>query len=145
MPDQYLSDSDAPVGAALGAEGTALLTSSQDPEWLRRFEVKLAQLLALPEGWDSYGAPVPAPELALSVLDLIYRIATPETPEPEVVPTCVGGFQVEWHCNQVDLEIEINSPIRIGAYLCDANTGTMNDQTLKSDWQVLHNWIQRLH
>ncbi len=54
--------------------------------------------------WDSYGAPPitegsrEAAKLALDILD---------GTKVQVVPTCSGGVQIEWHNENGDLELEI--------------------------------------
>jgi hypothetical protein len=71
---------------------------------------QLEELMRLPAGWDSYGAPPIRPEavsFALSVLNSIMKL---QTPLPQVVPTSVGGVQLEWHEKDIDLELHISAP-----------------------------------
>jgi hypothetical protein len=80
----------------------------------RKLEAEIRPLMdkftQLPKGWDSYDAsPLRAdvPAFAMAVLKAIMK---PHTPLPQVVPTSVGGVQMEWHQNNVDLEMHITAP-----------------------------------
>jgi len=60
----------------------------------------LKQLRELPENWDSYGSP--------KITDAALASASVVLTRPgQAVPTSLGGVQVEWHIDGVDLEIEI--------------------------------------
>lgn len=68
---------------------------------------KILELTQLPVGWDGYNAPQVGKEVAevakclwLSTLEII------PTP-PQVVPGNGGGCQMEWHCNDVVIEVHI--------------------------------------
>jgi len=68
----------------------------------------MESLLGLQPNWDSYnacGLKTLAIETALGILE---RVMGPSTPPPTVVPTVEGGIQLEWHQNNIDLEVEVN-------------------------------------
>lgn len=77
------------------------------PQWLPRFVTRLNELLALPSGWDGRSAPgiqLWAVEAAIQAVgNLPVEIA-----EPNVVPTPIGGLQLEWQHGPFDIEVEIS-------------------------------------
>ena len=75
--------------------------------WLKETKETLQGFATLPQGWDSYGAKSIERHALDSAIELLRRIAQPDTPKPAVVPTNRGGVQIEWHTRGVDLEIEI--------------------------------------
>ena len=87
--------------------------SPDTPQWVVPALEKLAHLLDLPEGWDSYGARAVDPRCALAAIRVLAGVMCPGTPAPSIVPTPAGGVQLEWHINGVDLEIEIETPSRV--------------------------------
>jgi hypothetical protein len=60
---------------------------------------RLAELAALPDNWDSYGAPRITPEALAGARELITSL--------HVVPCSSGGVQVEYHNHGHDVVIEI--------------------------------------
>lgn len=85
------------------------------PDWLADVNQEIEALLALPENWNSYNARSVRREAALSAQHLIQETVRADTPRPIVMPTPVGGIQIEWHTRGVDLEIEIDERGRIEA------------------------------
>lgn len=71
---------------------------------------QIMNLKKLSHGWDSYSAPridLDAMGFALIVLN---NIMESNTPLPQVVPSSVGGIQLEWHERGIDLEIHVTGP-----------------------------------
>jgi hypothetical protein len=77
------------------------------PTWVAEIDDRLAELVALPENWNSYGARRVDPAVARSTRELLLQTVRADTPRPALVPTSHGGIQIEWHTEGVDLEIEI--------------------------------------
>jgi hypothetical protein len=94
----------------LGHRATGSATTTSSSGGLNWQEVLLREIISLQKlnrGWDSYDAPpisLDAMEFASIVL---YNIMQPHTPLPQVVPTSVGGVQLEWHERGIDLEIHV--------------------------------------
>ena len=78
---------------------------STEPKWQKAVLRKMVELMDLPSGWDSYGAMKPNREAAMFALEVLERLMHVDTPVPSIVPSHSGGIQLEWHLNQVDLEI----------------------------------------
>jgi hypothetical protein len=70
----------------------------------------LDSLLTLPPNWDSYGARPVDHGCAAYALEVLRSIMGDNTPPPQVVPTSVGGVQLEWHERGIDVEIEVRKP-----------------------------------
>ena len=83
------------------------------PAWLEPTTRALAELLWLPENWDSYGALRIEQEHIEAALETLLAIMQPDTPAPSVVPTNRGSVQLEWHERGIDLEVEMLSQNRI--------------------------------
>ena len=82
------------------------LMQSDSPPWLQSVIAKFKQLALLAHNWDSYGAePIPLDPFknAVSIVNLLDPHAEP----PEIVPLTDGGMQLEWHRNNIDLELEL--------------------------------------
>ena len=93
------------------------------PAWRANAVARLEQLVQLTPNWDSYGGkPVTAriAGVALVILDSVMRDTTPT---PSIVPTSAGRVQLEWHTKDIDLEVEVISPLLLRVSYEDAQTG----------------------
>jgi hypothetical protein len=99
-----------------------------EPTWFRPTLEIFADLLGLPDDWNSYGAqPVTRAAVATAVKLLAEVLASDALP-PQVVPTSAGGVQLEWHEGGVDLEV------------CVRPTGTV--QVLFEDLASEVEWVE---
>lgn len=92
------------------------------PAWVEPTLDAFRSLLAMREGWDSYGARPIDPTNVKTAIELVITLMDDRTPVPSVVPTSAGGVQLEWHTRGIDLEIEIRSPSRISVCFDDQRT-----------------------
>lgn len=122
----------------------ATSTESEPAPWLQAAADRVADLLILPENWDSYGAKQVNVELAVSALNLLTQIMRDGTPVPSIVPTNSGGIQLEWHRNGVDLEIEVISARKFGVLFVDPASGEERDEVISSNLRTLARAIARL-
>ncbi|MGH7974771.1 MAG: hypothetical protein ACREBR_04550 [bacterium] len=68
---------------------------------------KLQELSQLKENWDSYGGK-PISDLAIAQAELFLQtFEVIQANRPQIVPTSIGGLQLEWHQGGFDLEVEI--------------------------------------
>lgn len=110
---------------------TALTTSSSlprspgTPPWLTEITQRLERLISLPEGWNGYGAPAVEQETATSALRVLLalRRGRPDL-LPSLVPTHLGGIQLEWHRGSIDLEAEILPDLSVDIWYMDDQTDT---------------------
>jgi hypothetical protein len=104
----------------------------------------LSSLLALPTNWDSYGARPIDPQCVAYALNLLRSTMRPETPAPAVVPTSLGGVQIEWHTKGLDLEIEIRSPGQSYVLYEDHRDGAKWEGEIAADLAPLRQLISNL-
>ena len=88
----------------------------EGPSRLIGIAAKLNAFLALPPGWNSYGASPIREESVETTWRLLSCVLEPRMPLPYVVPLPTGGVQLEWHTERIDLEIEIEGPDRMAVY-----------------------------
>jgi len=85
-----------------------------DAEPERKWQVEVVPALIryaqMDEGWDSYSAPPLKRDAGLFALEILNSVMRPRTPLPQVVPSSVGGVQLEWHEKGVDLELHVTAP-----------------------------------
>ena len=83
------------------------MTTKSKPCWLNSTQAKIKKLSLLNPNWNSYGALAPTPAAVQGALVLVYFASDMADiiPEPQVVPTVVGGIQLEWH-DPFEFEVE---------------------------------------
>lgn len=92
-----------------------------EPKWQKAVLSRMAGLMDLSPGWDSYGALKPNREAAMFALEMLERLMHVDTPVPSIVPSHSGGIQLEWHVNHVDLEIHVAGPYKGDLWWKDRN------------------------
>lgn len=127
----------------------SILVETEDPDWLvpvwlNDLVQKSASILRLQENWDSYGASPINPAVVWSAIELVLRVSSRKTTKPSIIPINSGGVQVEWHLNDVDLEIEIPVPGYFNV-LFDDNSGNEWEKRLQmNNLQELEAVIENL-
>jgi hypothetical protein len=102
-------------------------------------------LLALPEGWNSYGASRTKKDAGMFALEILKKIMRPRTPIPQVVPTAAGGIQLEWHVKGIDLEIDILEPYKCELWYRDHQSqAEPTSVEFSNDFSVLREPIGQL-
>jgi hypothetical protein len=94
----------------------------EEPAWVEASLNALAESLALPANWDSYGAHRVDLNSVASAGQALCLIMRSDTIPPTVVPTPDGAIQLEWHTRGLDLEIEV-SPLGRAYVFCRDQTG----------------------
>jgi hypothetical protein len=81
-------------------------------------------LAGLRAGWDSYGAaalsPIAVQRVVNSFIEILVR---DDVPIAAVVPTRVGGIQLEWHRRGMDVEIAVPPTGEIEYLVVDPGAG----------------------
>lgn len=103
-----------------------------EPPWLRGAVETLVELRGLPENWNSYGARAIEIDAIGRALDMLTRIMRRAIPNPQIVPTHMGGVQLEWHSRGVDLEIELTHPQTCAVYYLNHTSGEEWERELAS-------------
>jgi hypothetical protein len=112
--------------------------------WVTPTVSRLANLLSMPQGWDTYGAPPVDLGCIKAAITVVLPLMYDGTPAPAVVPTSGGGVQLEWHTRGIDLEVEIRSPSRISACFEDQHTQSAWDIERLYDFGRLRDALREL-
>ena len=73
----------------------------------------LDELQRLQVGWDGYyGLPVSFANASFAQ-ELLKKICSAETPCPQIVPGVDGDLQIEWHLQDVDIELHVIEPYNV--------------------------------
>jgi hypothetical protein len=98
------------LGLKLTPHSTLAMTS---PPWITAVVDRIDYLLsALSEGWDGEGGRPLDFETAMKCVSFLLEKALHETPAPQIIPTALGGLQLEWHMGGADLEISFEPNAR---------------------------------
>ena len=104
----------------------------------------LERISTLPDNWDSYGAPSVSSATIQTGLQLLYSTARMATPTPSVVPTGVGGLQLEWHARGMDIELYLSPGEEPELFVADRHEGTEDEAVLSTDLSALSQALARL-
>ena len=118
--------------------------AGQRAEWLPTVVTRLRTLAQLEEGWDGRNARRISPANLDIAMRLLRAVMRTDTPIPELVPTVRGGLQIEWHVQDVDVELEILSAARYVLSLEDRANDNEFDLELTADLSPLVAAIKRI-
>ena len=116
----------------------------EKPAWQEAVETQLNELQSLQIGWDGYGSVPVRGEVAKFAVDILRRNMKSSSPAPSIVPVSGGGLQIEWHQNQMDIELFISKPYECELYAQNLDSGEVIDEPLEADFSVLGTLIQQL-
>ena len=114
------------------------------PSWLSAVADQLNALVSLGQNWDSYGAPPLDSRLLVSAVFLLDRTMGLETPAPAVVPLSVGGVQLEWHQQGIDIEVEVTALHRFLVFFRDRVRGEEWEGIVGEDGGLLRQFLGEL-
>jgi hypothetical protein len=143
--DRFVLDRGAGVDARVG-QGAAILILDAfvqhyprppAPAWQAVVGQRLEKLRALTAGWDGYRAPALNQDVFWFAAELLDKIMQPQTSPPQVVPSSVGGVQIEWHEKDIDLEIHIVAPYHCTIWYEDHRSGKVLDEEFTADFSIL--------
>src|ERR1700687_5677311 len=95
------------------------LNAEPERKWQIEVQERLFRYARMPKGWDSYNAPPVTWDASMFALYVLNDVMRPRTPLPQVVPTSVGGIQLEWHEKGVDLELHVTAPYQCELWFQD--------------------------
>lgn len=104
----------------------------------------LLSLLSLQPGWNSYSAKQIERRNVEAAIKFLGAALDFDTPPPIVVPRVKGNIQLEWHTEQVDIEVYIDSPSSVRFFAEDATDGEVAEAPLVGHEEELENWLKRL-
>ena len=102
------------------------------------------ELLELPPGWNSHSAKEIALPNVVATIKLLAVLLDPGTPPPIVVPRVKGNIQLEWHTEEIDLEVYIDSPSKIYFFAEDVTDGSNVERPLAGHVLELKQWLKRV-
>ena len=116
-------------------------TTASDPGISRPWQVaalrKICGFFELEDGWDSYQAKPVKLETGMFALQILNDLMKPGMPEPSIVPSSVGGIQMEWHTKKHDLEIHIAAPYDCEIWFSDNESGDTYEAPVVDDFSEL--------
>ena len=117
-----------------------------DPEVKWQIEVQKAvvDLVSMPEGWDSYGAPAVKRDAGLFAIEILHNLMRRRSPIPHVVPSSIGGVQLEWHEKDIDLEIHVVAPYQCEVWFHYHGQGEPQSIDITNDFSPLEAPIRAL-
>jgi hypothetical protein len=107
------------------------------PEWSKKFEQSVHQILELGADWDNRGSSAPRVDALAFAYSLLSQAMSPMTVAPSVIPMSNGGVQLVWAGSQVDVEVEVVQPNEALVYFVDRYSGTENEWRLTTEFSLL--------
>ena len=114
------------------------------PTWVLDALNTFQELLELPPNWNGYGGRPVTGVAVVEALKVLAAFASNVEEAPAIVPTGRGGLQIEWHMNDLDLEISISPNGRITVGWDDNRTGTQWDGDLLENLERVEAMMVRL-
>ena len=104
---------------------------------------RMAELVALPRGWDSRDAS-PVTDTALRrTIEFLLEYVADGVDRPVVVPTVCGGLQLEWHNNGVDVEVEVAQDGHVSWLAEDRSSDEPVEVGLAGNEGWIRDWLKR--
>jgi hypothetical protein len=122
MDDVYYESTTSIPPAARRAQYPNFFKSFDVPperRWQIEVQARLLKYVQMQKGWDSYRAPPIGWDTGLFALFVLNDVMRTRTPIPQVIPSAVGGVQLEWHEKGVDLELHITAPYQCELWFQD--------------------------
>ncbi len=105
--------------------------AAERPRWVGKVVRRLVELLDLPERWDGRDAKRVQTQTAFYASTFLGSVCSPSTAEPQIVPTIAGGLQIEWHKNNVDIELELAGPYSMHLFIEYLDGGRIIDRPMQ--------------
>ena len=135
--------------AASGSSSSAFVRQRViiDPNqpWFTELEERLQTIISLEENWDGYfGQPVnfSNASFAAEILNKLYLCGVST---PDLVPGSDGSLQIEWHEQDIDIELDIMNAGSVSAYLFDRRTEEEHELELSNDFVKVWHWLQMIN
>jgi len=118
--------------------------SQNTSNWIIYLQDRFDELTSLPKGWDGYSGKPVLFSTAHFAANLLERLFSPKVQPPQLIPGSDGTLQIEWHQNQLDIEIDVLKPYRINASYFNHITDEEQEIELETDFSQLSEWIIEL-
>lgn len=140
----YAVEAGRPGAREMESSTIEIIPTDDLAAWVRRSVPQLLRLCELGDDWDSYGSPPPSLVLVKRIVEWLKYTEIEDLLEPEIVPACGGGVQLEWYVGDRELELEFMADGRIECLATDNRTGQdveerlgqVDDLRLRVAWVV---------
>lgn len=111
--------------------------SDPDKHWRKEVESRLEGYTQMQHGWDTYDAPPPRSEAVFFALSIIHELESSRLIRPHIVPSSAGGIQLEWHTNDLDIELHVEAPYLSELWWRRHSNGEEESAELTNDFSAL--------
>ncbi len=118
--------------------------TSSLPNWFIEVAEEIENLLQINDGWDSYGGSAPSPQIIKETLLILSELPDSNIPSPQIFPTNQGGIQLNWEIENKDIEIRIQSPTEVNAFIENIDTGNIQEYHMTMDTSPIRSIFQEL-
>lgn len=129
-PEYLMSQDQSPVKVSIRVVGSGY-------KWMdSEFRRKVLEAMELEAGWAGPGSRPVSTEALVGVLEFIRRRLPRSAPRPSMVPTALGGLQLEWHRPGLDVEVEFDET----GHVCDVAVIDQRrgiDRAAESLWEIV--------
>jgi len=113
-------------------------------DWKERAIKRLAELCALPQGWDGHNGKPANHDAVMFAANIIVGLMRPRVPMPSIMPLSYGGVQIEWHRNNWDVEIEVAAPNRMHVFGCNLASGREESLDLTNSLEPIGHLLEKI-
>ena len=135
---------DALLTGAGPGQYVIIRVEEDEPKWLAPTVERMNELLGLQPNWDSYGARCVEKHAVETALEILGMVMKPSTSPPTVVPTVEGGIQIEWHQNNIDLEVEVKPEGQVLMFRQGGSQPEVSDVDVSLEFRGLADVIDNL-
>lgn len=114
------------------------------PETLKPAVDRAIELLKLPSGWNSHNAQPVSETVVCRTVEFLMEYLVRGVAAPAVVPTVRGGLQLEWHRNNVDIEVEFSTDGDAVLFVEDGTTGKSAETDVGGHEAQVRRWLRRV-
>lgn len=120
------------------------LTGQTYPIWITSVIGQLRCISSLKDGWDGFRSGPIRRDVVSYTGKVLEEVMRPTTPAPKIAPMSHEGLMLEWHQDDIDLEIEIEKAGAIWVSFSDKQCQGSIEVELFSDLSPLTEPISRL-
>jgi hypothetical protein len=109
--------------------------------WTRSLQNRLNELVSLQPGWDGYtGRPVSYTVAAFAAA-ILNELHISGVQVPSLVPGSDGTLQIEWHVNNIDIELDVLGANNVIASFYDHENDIEEELVIRSDFISVWKWL----
>ena len=128
----------------IARSSTPVLSNFPEPNWLDSVAHQITNIIELSEGWDGFRAGPIRRDVIDFAIHVLSEIMSRNTPAPHITPMSHEGLMIEWHENDIDLEVEIERPAHLWVSYQDERENIDEEKPISSDLSMLTEPINKL-